>query len=119
MGMVRLAVGQQHLPDGDIQGDEERSGTVPYIAWGHSLHISQTLGQDRLGAVQGLGLAFFVHTKDQGLMGRIQVKPHNFSDLLHEKRVTGEFEVFLPMELEAEGPRNLEHRGLGELGLGG
>jgi serine/threonine-protein kinase len=62
---------------------------------------AQGLEQDRLGAIQGLDLTFFIHTKHDGpgLFWRVEVKPHNVAHLLHKERIGGELEVFLPMGL--------------------
>jgi hypothetical protein len=117
MAVAGLTPGQ-HLAGGDVQGGKERGGAVPHIVMGHPLHVAQSHGQDGLGAVQGLNLGFFVDAQDHGLVRRIEIESHDVPDLLHEEGIGGEFEVLLPMGLQAEGSPDAVHRGFGEPGLG-
>ena len=50
-------------------------------------------GEHRLGAVQGLNLAFLVHAKYQGMVGWIQVKADDITCLLDEEWVDRELEA--------------------------
>ena len=73
---------------------------------GDALDIAQAHGQHRLGAVQGLNLALFIHTKYQGVVGRIQVKANDVPGLLDEEWVSREFEATTAVGLDRKG---LEH----------
>src|SRR3974390_3011898 len=61
---------------------------------GHTLHITQTQGQDRLGAVQGLNLALLIHTQDHGLVRRVEIEPDDIPHFLHKEGVGGKLEMF-------------------------
>lgn len=76
-----------------------------------TLHISQPHRQHGLGAIQCLNLAFFVHTQHQGIVGRIQIQPHDIPHLLHKEGVSGELEMLLTVRLNPKGlPDALDRR---------
>lgn len=118
MAVPSLAL-SENLARGDIERGIERQGSVADIVVGHTLHIAQAHRQNGLSPVQGLDLAFFVHTKDQGVLRGVQVQPDDIPDLFDEKGVGGDLEVPLSMRLKAEGlpdplnGRRRQGRGLG------
>ena len=56
-------------------------------------------GQAWLGSLQRLNLAFFIHTEDDGLVGRIEVETNHIGELLDKLFVPREFEGSDPMRL--------------------
>ena len=85
------------------------------------LWLARLHRQDGLGAVPGLDLAFFLPTKHAGpgLFGRVEGKPDDGAHFLHEERVGGELEVFLPVGLEAAGLPDTLGRFAGKTPLAG
>jgi hypothetical protein len=50
---------------------------VAEVVVSDALDVTQAQGEDGLGAFERLDLAFFVHTQDQGVVWRIEVKAHD------------------------------------------
>ena len=69
---------------------------------GHPFNVAQPHRQHRLGALQRLDLALFVHAQHQRLVGRIEIEPDHVANLFHEKRVSGKLEALAAMRLESE-----------------
>jgi hypothetical protein len=67
-----------------------------------------------LRAVQGLNLAFLIHAKHQGMIGRIEVKPSNVTHFLNKERVGGELETACTMGLDGKGPKQTVHGRFGD-----
>jgi hypothetical protein len=63
------------------------------VVMGDALDIAQAHGQHRLGTVQGLNLARFIHAKYQGVVGWIQVQANDVASLLDEEWIGREFEA--------------------------
>ena len=59
--------------------------------------------QEGLGTVQGLDLALFVDTENQGTIRRAKYRP-TIADLLHEEGIARQLEGLRAMRLQAEGP---------------
>jgi uncharacterized protein VirK/YbjX len=59
--------------------------------------------QARLGPVQCLNLALFIHTQYESLLGRIQLQSDDVGHLLEELRVTRQLEGLHPMRLQVMG----------------
>jgi len=76
----------------EVEGCEECGGPMPLVVMGHGPATSLLDGQPGLSALQGLNLTLFVHTKDNRLIGRIQIQSHHICELLSEVRVLGELE---------------------------
>ena len=91
---------------GDVQGREERGGAVAVIIMRATLRLAGPQRQDRLAAVQRLNLALLVDTQDNrtGLLGRIEIEPHDVAHLLDEERIARELEVLLQMRLQPKRP---------------
>ena len=109
----------EHLACGHVQGGEQRGGAVADIIVRDAFDIAQSHGQHRLGALQGLDLAFFVHAQHHGMIGRVQVQPDDVADFFDEEGVIGEFEVALAVRLDAEQIEPALHGGLGDAGVFG
>src|SRR5262245_47397159 len=90
---------------------EQRCGAMTLVVVRAPLDLSRTHRQHRLGAVQRLDLALFVDTDDQGLLGRIEIKPYNVAYLLDKLRIGRKLERLRPMWLQAEGAPDAMHRG--------
>jgi hypothetical protein len=61
MTMAFSALGKD-LASRDIKSCKKSCCAMPNVIMRHALDISQTHGQDGLGAVESLDLAFFIHT---------------------------------------------------------
>ena len=58
------------------------------------------LWQAGLSAVERLDLRLFVDREDDGMGGRIDIKPDHVAQLVDELRVVGELELLNPVWLE-------------------
>ncbi len=99
--MPMFALGD-HLSIGDVKCSEERCGTMAYIVMGHAFDVAKAHRKQRLGAVQGLNLAFFVNTQHERFVRRVEVEPDNIAHFLHKERVCGKFEMPLSVRLKSE-----------------
>lgn len=118
MPVTRLAVGE-YVAAEDIEGRKERSRAMALVVVRDSLGITQPQRKHRLGALQGLGLALLIDTQHQGVLGRVQVKAHDITQLLDEERVGGKLEALGAMGLEAKQLQVAVHAGLGDAALPG
>ena len=71
-----------------------------------------------MGPVQGLDLRLLVDAQHHGVVGGMEVKSHDISDLLDEEGVVGELERARQMRLDAKEREPALHGGLGDA-LGG
>ena len=110
---------REHCAGSDVQGGEQRGGAVANVIVGDPLDVTEPHGQHRLGALQGLNLAFFVHAQDHGVIGGAQVQPDDVADFFDEEGVVGEFEVALAVGLDAKQVEPALHGGLGDAGVFG
>ena len=65
------------------------------IVVGDALGITQSHGHHRLGTVEGLNLAFFIHAQYQRIVRWIQIQAHDVTHFLDEKRINRELEARL------------------------
>ena len=108
-----------HTSVQDVQSRKQGSSSMPLVVVGHGPTASLLHGQAGLGALEGLDLAFLVHTQDQGLVGRVEVQPHHIGEFLGEPPVLGEFESFRPVGLQPVSGPDALHGGLAQaLSLG-
>jgi len=84
---------------------------MTHIIVGDAFQISQSHGQYRLGAIQGLNLALFVGAQHQRVIGRVQVQADDVSHLLDKERIGGKFETARAVRLQGEGLKQPMHRG--------
>ena len=110
MAMALFATGE-NFAGSDVERGKESCRAVADIVVGHAFNITQTHGENGLGAVQRLNLALLIHTQDQGVLGRIEIQPDNIADFLDEKRIRGDFEMALSMRLKAKGAPDSLDRG--------
>jgi transketolase len=113
----RILTVEDHWPEGGL-GDAvlevfAEAEDCPRIVkvMGHRAGPALFHRQGRLGAVQGLDLALFVHAQHHSLVGRVQVQTHHVDELLLEVAVVGEFEGLHQVGLEpARRPDPLHRR---------
>ena len=99
MAMTRHA-SSDHPAVEHVQRGEQGGGAVALVIVGHRPGAPLLHGQSRLGAVESLDLALFVDTKDQRLVGRIEIEPDHVLHLGGEVLVTRDFERLDQMRLE-------------------
>jgi len=102
VAMPLLTLGED-FAGGDVQSREKGQGSVPHIVVGDALHISQTHGQNRLSPVQCLNLAFLIDTEDHGIFRGVEIESDDVPDFFDEKGIGRDFEMALPVRLQAEG----------------
>jgi len=76
------------------QGSEQGGGAVALVIVSHRPAASLLHRQPGLCAVQSLDLAFLIDAKNQGFIGRIQIKADDIREFLHEILVSAELEGF-------------------------
>ena len=111
MTMPWLALGDD-LAGGHVQGGKEVGGTVTDVAMRDAFDVSEPEGQERLGSLQRLSLAFLVDAEHHRVVGRVEVESDDIADLLGEERIGGELEVLLPVRLDVERCPDAMDRGL-------
>src|SRR5882757_8539569 len=84
----------------DIESSEQRRGAMALVVVGHRAGSAFLHRQAGLGAVQRLDLRFFIDREDDGMGGRIDIKPDNVAQLVDEPRVVGKLELMDPVRLE-------------------
>jgi hypothetical protein len=62
-----------NLAGRDVQRSEQRRRTVPFVIVGPLFRQTGAERQNRLRAVEGLHLRFFIHAKHNGMLRRVQV----------------------------------------------
>ena len=65
-----------------VEGGEQRGGAVAPVIMCHGAGTPLLHRQARLGAVEGLDLAFFVDRQHEGMSRRIDVEPNDIPQLL-------------------------------------
>src|SRR5258707_8721994 len=93
---------REHIAVRRVQCGKQRGGSVASIIVGHSLDITQSQRQHRLGAFQSLNSALLIHAQNHSIFRRIQIQPYNITYFFYKKWVTRELELFLPMRLHAK-----------------
>ena len=88
----------------DIESSEQRRCAMALVVVGHRAGSAFLHRQAGLGAVERLDLRFFVDREDDGMGGRIDIKPDNIAQLVDELRVVGELELVDPVRLETMRP---------------
>jgi hypothetical protein len=84
MAMAWFAL-RNHAAIEHAEGRKQRGSAVAEIVVSDAFDVTQIQGQRRLGAFERLDLAFFVHTQDQGVIWRIEVKAYYVAHLFHEE----------------------------------
>ena len=94
----------------NIEGGEERRGSVALAIMGHGRAFTGLQGQARLRAVERLDLAFLVDGQNHRMTGRVHVKTHHVLDFLDEGGIVGFLERSQAMRLKAVGLPDALHR---------
>ena len=84
----------------DIESSEQRRCAMALVVVGHRAGSAFLHRQAGLGAVERLDLRLFVDREDDGMAGRIDIKPDNIAQLVDELRVVGKLELVDPVRLE-------------------
>src|ERR1700757_1641923 len=83
-----------------VEGGKQGGGAVAFVVVCHSGGAPLLEGQARLGAIECLNLALLVDREHDGMLGRIDVKPHHVMQLLNEVGVVRELELPDAMRLQ-------------------
>ena len=84
----------------DIESGEQRRCAMSFVVVGHRAGAALLHRQAGLRAVERLDLRLFVDREDDGMGGRIDIKPDHVAQLVDELRVVGELELLNPVWLE-------------------
>lgn len=84
-----------------VEGSKQGGGAVALVVVCHGGDAPLLEGQAWLGAVERLDLAFLVDREHDGMLGRIDVKPHHVMQLLNEVGVVRELELPDTVRLQA------------------
>ena len=84
----------------DIESGEQRRCAMSFVVVGHRAGAALLHRQAGLSAVERLDLRLFVDREDDGMGGRIDIKPDHVAQLVDELRVVGELELLNPVWLE-------------------
>jgi hypothetical protein len=76
----------------NVEPGEQCGRAVALLVVGHRTGPSRLHRQSRLGAVEGLDLAFFVNREDNGVGGRIDVETDHVPEFFGELRIVRPFE---------------------------
>src|SRR5258708_36078217 len=113
MAMPLLAEAD-HLPAGSVHCCEQRRSAMPFIVVGHGFRAVSFQRQSWLATIQCLYLAFFINTKNDRLLGRIQVQTHDGVQLFAELWIIADLEGFHPMRLQTMRMPNPEDAGIAD-----
>src|SRR6266568_1134116 len=108
---VLAHAGSHHSPVQGIEGGKQRGRAMPLIVVGHGLALAFFQRQAGLSPIQGLDLALFIQRQDQGVLGRVQIQPHDLFQLLGKLRVVTELETPYPMRFQSVRSPNPPLRG--------
>ena len=73
-----------HFARGHVQRGEEIDRAMPQIVVRPSFGMADVHGQDRLCALEGLDLGFFVDREHDGIVRRMHVQPDHIANLRHQ-----------------------------------
>lgn len=93
--------GTNHRTVQDIERGEQTRGSVALVIMGHRSTATLFHGQSGLCAVQGLDLGLLVYAKHHGLVRWVQIQSHDIGELLDELLISGQFESFHAVRLQA------------------
>ena len=91
----------EHRAVQDIEGGEQRRGSVALIIMGHGRAFAGLQRQARLRAVERLDLAFLVDGQHDRMTGRAHVKANNILDFFDEGGIVGLLEGAQAVRLKA------------------
>ncbi len=82
---------------------EQGGGAVALIVVGHGAETAFLHGQAWLGSIQRLDLTFLVDRQDDGVGGRIGIKPSDIAQFADEVRIVRELGLPVALWLQAVG----------------
>ena len=74
---VLVHASADHAAIGGVHRGKKRGRSIALVIMGHGLAATLFERQSRLGAIESLDLALFIARKDDGMLGRRKVKPHD------------------------------------------
>jgi len=87
----KLTAGDRRAAEGVVCG-KRRGGAMALIDMRHGCGAALVQRQSRLGAIDGLDLAFLVAAQHQGMFRRIQLQAHDIFQILNKLRIAGDLE---------------------------
>src|SRR5215469_17950229 len=90
---VNLAVGR-------VESGKQSRGAVAFVVVRHGLTATRLEWESGLGAIQGLDLAFLIHTQHQSVLGRVQIQSDNIFQLFGEFGIVADLETFHTVRLQ-------------------
>ena len=84
----------------DVEGGEQGRGAMAFVVVGHGAEAPLLQRQPRLGAVEGLDLAFLVDRQHDGMRRRIDIEPDHVAQFGDELRVGRELELPVAVRLQ-------------------
>ncbi len=102
------------FPLKQFQRGEQRGRPVALVVVRHGAATALLEGQAGLGAVQSLNLALFIDTKNDGLVGRIEIEADNIGQFFEKLRIARQLERLRPMRFEVVALPDAVHRGLAD-----
>ena len=109
-----MAVLEHAAPDHgaveDVEGGEQGGNAVALVIVGHGAAFAGLEREPRLGAVEGLDLALFVHREHHVVGWRVHVQADNVAQLVGEVGIGGALEGSDTVRLELVGGPDALHR---------
>ena len=109
-----MAVLEHAAPDDgaveDVEGGEQGGNAVALGIVGHGAAFAGLEREARLGAIEGLDLALFVHREHHGVGRRVHVQADNVAQLVGEVGIGGALEGSDTVRLESVGGPDALHR---------
>ena len=93
----------------NIEGCKQRDRAVAGIVVAASGRLAGPHWQHRLAAVERLDLGFFVHTQNDGMLGRRNIEADDIAHLGHEIRIARKLECLHAMRLQTKGTPDALH----------
>ncbi len=98
---VALHAAPDHAAREHVERREQRGRAVALVVMRHGAAAPALERQPRLGAVERLDLALFVHRQHHGMGRRVEVEADDVAQLGREVRVIGQLELTQPVRLQA------------------
>jgi hypothetical protein len=114
LGPVAAVQLADHPSAGDVEGGNERRGSVTGMVVRAPFGQPRGERQNRLRAVERLNLGLLVHTQHQGPVRRVEIQPHDVAHLVDEQRIGGELEGLPAVRLQSKRAPHAAHRALGQ-----
>jgi len=103
-GAMALMACSQDLAGPGVESSEKGCSPMARVVVSSSFDLSWAHREQWLHAIKSLDLGFLIHTKNNCLVGRVQVQPNDIPHFLNEERIGRKFETLRTMWLENECP---------------